>query len=54
MGLFRKETQEDGTHKEVYMYFLGALVYKMWFVCGVRTSSKVFHGGEGVTQLRKK
>jgi hypothetical protein len=53
MGLFRKETREDGIYKEVYVYFLGALIYKAWFVRGVKTASKVFHDGEGLGQRRK-
>lgn len=54
MGLFRKETHEDGIYKEVYVYFMGVLIYKMWFIRGVKTASKVFHSGEGLAQLRKK
>jgi hypothetical protein len=53
MGLFRKETREEGIYKEVYVYFLGALIYKMWFVRGVKTNSKMFHQGEGLAQRRK-
>jgi hypothetical protein len=53
MGLFRKETREDGICKEVYVYFLNALIYKMWFVRGVKTGSKMFHEGEGLAQRRK-
>ena len=53
MGLFRKETREECIYKEVYVYFLGALIYKMWFVRGVKSGSKMFHSGEGLTQRRK-
>jgi hypothetical protein len=53
MGLFRKETREEGIYKEVYVYFLGALIYKMWFIRGVKTSSKMFHEAEGLAQRRK-
>ena len=53
MGLFRKETYEEGIYKEVSVYFLGALIYKMWFVRGVKTASKMFHSGEGLAQRRK-
>jgi hypothetical protein len=53
MGLFRKETHGEGIYKEVYVYFLGALIYKMWFIRGVKISSKMFHQGEGVAQRRK-
>jgi hypothetical protein len=53
MGLFRKETREEGIYKEVYVYFLGALIYKMWFVRGVKTGSKMFHSGEGSAQHQK-
>ena len=53
MGLFRKEMREEGICKEVYVYFLGALIYKAWFFRGVKTVSKVFHEGEGLAQRRK-
>ena len=53
MGLFRKETRKEGIYKEVYVYFLDALIYKMWFVRGVKTGSKIFHEGEGLAQRRK-
>jgi hypothetical protein len=53
MGLFRKETREEGIYKEVYVYFLNTLIYKMWFVRGVKTGSKMFHEGEGLAQRRK-
>ena len=52
MGLFRKETREESIYKEVYVYFLGSLIYKMWFVRGVKTGSKMFHEGEGMAQRR--
>lgn len=54
MDLFRKETHEDGIYKEVYVYFMGALIYKMWFVRGVKTAGKVFHNGEGQTLFQKR
>jgi hypothetical protein len=50
MNLFRKETREEGIYKEVYVYFMGALIYKMWFVRGVKTSSRIFHEGVGSAQ----
>ena len=53
MGPFRKETLKEGIYKEVYVYFLGALIYKVWFVRGVKTASKMFHRGEGLAQRRK-
>lgn len=53
MRLFRKETREEGIYKEVCVHFLGALIYKAWFVRGVKTASKVFHGGEGLAQRWK-
>jgi hypothetical protein len=53
MGLFRKETHEEGLYKEVYIYFRGILIYKMWFVRGVKTGSKLFHAGEGLAQRRE-
>lgn len=54
MRLFSKVTHERGEYKEVYVYFLGACVYKMWFVRSEKTAGKVFHDGEGSTQLRNK
>ena len=53
MGLFCSKTHEEGIYKEVYVYFRGALLYKTWFVRGVKTASKVFHDGEGLAQSRK-
>lgn len=54
MSLFNKVTYENGVYKEVYVYFMGACIYKMWFVRGEKTAGKVFHVGEGLTQLRNK
>ena len=54
MSLFSKVTYENGAYKEVYVYFMGACIYKMWFVRGEKTAGKVFHAGEGLTQLRNK
>jgi hypothetical protein len=54
MGMFRKETQEEGIYKEVYVYFMGVLIYKMWFIRGVKTASHVFHSGEGLAQYQQR
>jgi hypothetical protein len=46
MGLFHKIVYEQGPYKEVYVYFRGVLIYKMWFVEGLKCASRVFHEGE--------
>ena len=45
------ETSEAGVYKEVYVYLRGCLLYKAWFENGKKTSSRVFHAGEGLTSL---
>jgi hypothetical protein len=54
MSLITKEVRENGIYKEVYVYFMGACIYKIWFIKGKRIAGKIFHDGEGLTQFRRK
>lgn len=50
---FRREVIEHGKRKEIYLYFRGRLIYKQWQENGVKVASRLFHEGEGLTQLAK-
>lgn len=47
---FRKEVITNGPRQEVYLYYRGRLIYKQWFLQGVKVASHLFHEGEGLTQ----
>jgi len=49
MSPFQTKTCVTGPRKEVYLYSRGALIYKAWFIDGVKTASRMFHAGEGLT-----
>lgn len=50
---FRKEVLGDGKREEVYLYYSGRLIYKQWYVNGVKVASRMFYDGEGLTQFAK-
>lgn len=47
---FRKEVITNGSQQEVYLYYRGRLIYKQWFLKGVKVASRLFHEAEGLTQ----
>lgn len=51
MGPFSIETNTTGKYHEVYLYLRGILIYKAWFIEGVKVRSLVFYFGEGRTYL---
>ena len=59
MNRFTRIISENGTYrnkryKEVYVYFLGALIYKIWFIDDEKVASRMFYEGEGPVHLRNK
>jgi hypothetical protein len=50
---FRKEVVTNGSRQELYLYYKGRLIYKRWFLNGVKVSSRLFHEGAGLTQGAK-
>jgi hypothetical protein len=41
MGIFMRKISENGINKEVYVYYMGRLIYKSWFVKGEKKASLV-------------
>jgi hypothetical protein len=54
MNPFRNEINENGIYKELYVCYLGTIIYKRWFVKGQKTQSRTFHEDEGLTHLLNK
>ena len=42
----------DNRH-ELYVYFRGRLIYKAWYSAGQKQHGRVFHVGEGLSQVAK-
>jgi hypothetical protein len=44
---FTQKVISEGNRHELYVYFQGQLIYKVWYVAGQKQYSKLFHAGEG-------
>jgi hypothetical protein len=46
---FTRKVLSEGNRQELYVYFRGHLIYKVWYVAGQKQYSRLFHEGEGLT-----